>query len=162
MVYPFVAGRNGYEVGLSAQHWHTFGQAIQRLHTIPVPPAITQQIPHETYSPHGHERVRHFLSQLEDDDFFDDVAAQLVTFLRAKQAQTLDLVERAEQCAQMLQQRGADFVVCHSDLHAGNLLIDGNDHLFIVDLGQSHPGSQRARSHVPRWRAGFPRPTARS
>ncbi len=43
------------------------------------------------------------------------------------------LVERAGQLAQKLQKESPEFVLCHSDIHGGNLMMDVNDAIYIVD-----------------------------
>jgi spectinomycin phosphotransferase len=43
------------------------------------------------------------------------------------------LVERAEELASKLRSRPLDLVLCHSDIHGGNVLISNNDELYIVD-----------------------------
>ncbi len=43
------------------------------------------------------------------------------------------LVDRAEQLAEKLHDLSPNFVLCHSDIHAGNVLLSGNDALYIVD-----------------------------
>jgi spectinomycin phosphotransferase len=53
--------------------------------------------------------------------------------LQAKRAEIIDLVERAERLAGVLQARSPEFVLCHADLHAGNFLLDGNGAFYIVD-----------------------------
>jgi len=133
LLYPFVAGRNGYEVNLSDQHWVIFGAALKRIHSAPLPPALLQRIQPETYSPHGRATIKMFLGRLDDDTFVDSVAVKLAAFLRTKRDQVLDLVARAERLAQVLQARPPEFVVCHSDLHAGNILIDTNGAFYVVD-----------------------------
>jgi spectinomycin phosphotransferase len=133
ILYPFVDGQNGYEVDLSDRHWRDFGSALKRIHTAVVPPALTRHIKQETYSPQWRESVKTFVERVEDDVFEDPVAIQLAAFLRSRRDQILDLVERAEQLAQALQARSVECVVCHSDIHAGNILIDANGALYIVD-----------------------------
>lgn len=46
------------------------------------------------------------------------------------------LVRRAEQLAQKIKQLSPEFVLCHSDLHAGNVLIANNGTMYIVDWDQ--------------------------
>jgi spectinomycin phosphotransferase len=133
ILYPFVEGRNGYEVDLSGQHWVDFGRAIRRIHTVELPPALIGRIRQETYSPRWREIVRAFLERVEDDAFDDPVAAKLAAFLKGKRGEILDLVERAERLARARQARSPEFVLCHSDIHAGNVLIDTDDVLYIVD-----------------------------
>jgi spectinomycin phosphotransferase len=132
VLYPFVEGRNGYEVALSARNWRDFGTTLKRIHTAAVLPELTQRIPQETFSAQGRSAVELFLSR-PDDAGDDPIALQLAAFLRAKRAEIIDLVGRADRLAQALQARTPAFVVCHSDIHAGNILVDGNGHLYIVD-----------------------------
>jgi spectinomycin phosphotransferase len=44
-----------------------------------------------------------------------------------------DLVERAERLALALQANTPEFVVCHFDIHAGNLLVEDDHKFYIVD-----------------------------
>ena len=130
---PFVEGRNGYEVRLSDSHWRQFGAAVKRIHAVTLPPPLLDRIPEETYTPRWREMVKGFLARVEVDRFVEPVAAELAQFLNAKRGEIGDLVARAERLALALQARPREFVLCHSDLHAGNLLIDANDDLYIVD-----------------------------
>ena len=43
------------------------------------------------------------------------------------------LVDRAESLSQKLQEQSPEFVLCHSDIHGGNVLIDENGSIYIVD-----------------------------
>jgi spectinomycin phosphotransferase len=133
ILYPFVEGRNGYEVDLSDRHWRDLGIVLKRIHTGVIPPALTSRIPRETYSPQWREVVKTFLKQIESEAFDDGVAIRLLAFLMARRDQILDLVGRAERLAAVLLSRSPEFVLCHSDLHAGNILIDANGALYIVD-----------------------------
>ena len=94
---------------------------------------LSRRIQQETYSPQWREIVKTFLERVEDDRFDDPVAVKLAAFLRAKRDEILDLVGRAERLAQALQARSPEFVLCHSDVHAGNILIDADDAFYIVD-----------------------------
>jgi spectinomycin phosphotransferase len=133
ILYPFVEGHNGYEVALSERHWGDFGTALKRIHTAIVPPALIRRIPQETYSPQWREIVKTFLARVENDAFADPVAVKLAAFLKAKRDEILDLVGRAERLAQALQARSPEFILCHSDIHAGNILIGTNGAFYIVD-----------------------------
>lgn len=133
ILYPFVEGRNGYEVELSASNWRDFGAALRRIHDVDLPPALHECIRRETFSGQWRESVRVSLEAVEDDAWEDPVAAQLAEFLRINRAEVLVLVERAERLAQVLCTQTPQTILCHSDIHAGNLLIDANDTLHIVD-----------------------------
>jgi spectinomycin phosphotransferase len=133
VLYPFVESHDGYEVDLSDRHWVEFGAALKSIHTTRVPPALVRRIQQETYSPQWREIVKALLERVENDVFNDPVAGKLAAFLKARRVEILDLVGRAERLAQALQARSPEFILCHSDIHAGNILIDANDAFYIVD-----------------------------
>jgi spectinomycin phosphotransferase len=143
ILYPYVEGKNVYEVPLSDQQWIDFGKALQRIHSVSVPPALARRIPRETYSPRWRDSVRMFLGRLEQGTYDDPVAVKVAAFLQAKRAEIDDLVARAERLAQvlqarllqprLLQPRPPEFIVCHSDIHAGNILVASRGEIYIVD-----------------------------
>ncbi len=133
VLYPFVAGRNGYEAKLSTHHWDEFGRALRCVHEIRVPDALARGIRQETYTSKYRELVRQFQERAEVDVFDDPVAAELAAFLKAKRSEIDDLVDRAERLAAMLRAQPPQPTLCHSDVHAGNLLIADDGALYIVD-----------------------------
>lgn len=132
-LYPFIEGHNVYEVDLSDRAWGDLGTALKRIHTALLPPALFERIQQETYSPQWREIVKTFLENIGDDAYHDPISVRLASLLKAKCSEILDLVERAERLAQILQARSPEFILCHSDVHAGNLLVDASDALYIVD-----------------------------
>jgi spectinomycin phosphotransferase len=133
ILYPFVDGRNGREVKLSAAQWAAFGAALKKLHTLAAPPAIKARLRQEAYAPRWREMVKMFLERARSDAYDDPVALELAAFLRSRRAEILDLVQRAEQLAESLARDPLEFVLCHADIHASNVLVDGRDALYIVD-----------------------------
>lgn len=133
LLYPFVEGRSGYEVELTDGHWVELGAALKRIHTAALPQALTSRIRQERYSPKWRDSVTTFLKMSANQVFDDPVAAKTAALLRGKREQILDLVGRAERCARDIQAHPHRFVVCHSDLHAGNVLIASSGALYIVD-----------------------------
>jgi spectinomycin phosphotransferase len=57
----------------------------------------------------------------------------LAAFITAKRDEIADLVGRAERLARVLLTRSPAFVLCHSDIHAGNILISVDNAFYIVD-----------------------------
>jgi spectinomycin phosphotransferase len=133
ILYPFVDGRNGRELKLSAAQWAALGAALKKLHTLTVPPAIKTHLRQEAYSPRWREMVKMFLERVQSDAYDDSVALELAAFLRGRRAEILDLVQRAEQLAESLARESLELVLCHADIHASNVLVDGRDTLYIVD-----------------------------
>jgi spectinomycin phosphotransferase len=130
---PFVAGRNGFEVSLSDRQWIDLGVALRHIHRAVVPPSLSARIPHEQYSPHFRNLVRTFQSRVEEAAFPEPVAAQFAAFLRGKRDDISHIVDRAEALADALQTRSPEQVLCHADIHGGNVLIGADGALSIVD-----------------------------
>lgn len=135
MLYRFVEGESGFERPLSDRNRVDFGRALKAVHTVEIPPATAQRLRKETYTGEWRERVRTFQRQIETTTFADPTARELAAFLQSQESIVSDLVRRAERLAAALQTRDQDlpFILCHADIHVGNLLIEKNDTLYIVD-----------------------------
>ncbi len=133
ILYPYVEGRNGFDRNLSDQQWIEFGAALKRFHSAELPSAITSGIPPEEFSPRWRDTVRKFMARIQVETFTEPVAAEMATFLKTKAAETRALVGRAERLARLLKEQPPDFILCHADIHAWNLLIDEQGAFFMVD-----------------------------
>ncbi len=136
ILYPFVEGHNGFEVDPTDKHWVTLGQALKQVHTTPLPAALSAHIPRETFSAYWRDLVKDFQQQVASTPYTDSAAIKLAALLQAEHATITDIVRRASQLAAVLRTHPLDFVLCHSDIHAGNMLIDTIDALYIVDWDQ--------------------------
>lgn len=134
ILYPFFAGRDGYEAALSATQWIAFGRSLRAVHATVLPPALSQRVPREDYSPRWRDIVIEFDRRAGMRSEDDPIAASLAAFWITRRDEIRTLVARAEQLAQALRRRrpGA-FVLCHADLHPGNVLVGAHDALAIVD-----------------------------
>ncbi len=130
IVYPFVDGQDGFHRQLTDDQWIKLGKAMKQVHEIEVPKHI--QIRKETYSSKWREIVRSIYVHLEAELIGDEIALKLQTFMRKNMPAIRRLVDRAEQLAEKLENKPHPFVLCHSDIHAGNVLIAGNE-IYIVD-----------------------------
>jgi spectinomycin phosphotransferase len=133
ILYPFVAGHNAFTTALTEQQWFDFGAALKAIHTTIVPAELNSRLHHENYAPHWREMVNVLQERVKREVFDDPMAAQLAAFINVKAVEIHDLVHKAEQFGLALQTQNPEFVLCHSDLHAGNLLIDDQTGLYIVD-----------------------------
>ncbi len=133
ILYPYVEGHNAYEKKLSHQHWIDFGAALKKLHTLTMPATISCHIRKEDFSPRWREEAIKVLTRIEQETFDDPLAVELSAFLKSKSEEIIKLVNRAGRLAQELQDLPPEFVLCHSDIHGWNLLIDKNDALYLVD-----------------------------
>ncbi len=133
VLYPFITGRSGYAVALTERNWRDFGSTIKRLHTLNISSTLARHLRRETFSASARDKVTAFLSRLEHTTFADATAKETAAFMWAKRTDILELIRRAEGFARILQGCAPLWVVCHADLHAGNLLLDGGSRFYIVD-----------------------------
>lgn len=133
ILYPFIEGKNGFEMELSDSHKRTFGAALKKIHAVQLPLELKRMIPQETLSPQWRERVREFQSQVENTRFDDPNADKLAEFIRSRRKEIDRLIERTEELARELQSRSHEFVLCHTDIHGANILITDTDQFYIVD-----------------------------
>jgi len=133
ILYPFVEGHNGFEKKLSNKQWVEFGTALKRFHISNIPSAITNGIQKDDFSFQWRNTVKTFLERIEKEAFNEPVAIELADFLKTKKNETLELIKRTEQFAQMLLEQLPGFILCHADIHGWNLLIDNNEALYMVD-----------------------------
>ncbi len=133
ILYPFIKGQNGFQNLLSDKQWIELGATLKGVHSINLPPDFHKKIPSETYSSHWRERVKDFLVRAEQDDYADPVAATMAADLLKHQHEIRNIIERAEEIRMALQPQPLNQVLCHSDLHAGNLLLEESGDLHIID-----------------------------
>ena len=57
-------------------------------------------------------------------------------FMKEHKKEIYGLVDGAELLGQKIQQESAEFVLCHADIHGGNVLIGANGSIYIVDWDQ--------------------------
>lgn len=132
-VFPFIDGQDGFSRELTDDQWYTLGKVMRQIHEINVPFSLQAKISRESYSPKWRQVVRSFYSLIESEPIGDVIAVNLLTFMKSHMSAIHQLVDRAEQLAQQVQDPSSRFVLCHSDLHGGNVLIDENDTIYIVD-----------------------------
>jgi len=133
ILYPFIEGKNGFEMDLTDQHKRTLGMAFKGIHSMQVPSELKRLIPQETFSAKWRENLTSLQAQVENKTFDDPTAAKLAEFMQSKRTEITHLIERTGQLASELRSKPLEFVLCHTDIHGGNILITENNDFYIVD-----------------------------
>jgi spectinomycin phosphotransferase len=133
LLYPYFDGKSGFAAALSQAQWIGLGESMQAIHATPLPAALAARVPKEDFAPRWRNRVKAFDAQVAKEGFDDPVAASLAAFWRAQRDEIASMVARAEQLASVVQKRAAPLTICHADLHAGNVLLGGDNAIAIVD-----------------------------
>ncbi len=133
IVYPFVVGQNGFNKSLKEEQWIKLGNALKQVHEIALPKSIQTKIRKETYSDKWRKVVGSIYSHIEANSPHDEIALKLGSFMKVNRVAIQRLVKRAEELGKKLQNTILPFVLCHSDIHGGNVLLDDHSHIYIVD-----------------------------
>ena len=125
-LYPFIDGPSLWSEGLTDAQWTAYGRFLGALHAAEPPCEVAGSLPMEAYASTAPYRVR----ALADQAAADPVLGPLWRRHRERLSAWADEAERLERDASA---DPAPVVVCHADIHPGNLLADGGDDLRVVD-----------------------------
>jgi len=132
-VYPFIDGRDGFTKNLTDDQWTALGKALRQIHQLQLPTSIAQSIKQEDFSPQWRKKVKSIYETIEDVIPSDEIASNFLASLKKHKSLILQLADKAEKLAKIIKEEPTDFVLCHGDIHAGNILIANDSTLYIVD-----------------------------
>lgn len=131
IVYPFIEGQSGFNRSLSDQQWVQFGKTLKRIHAIQVPKTVQMHIRLEGFSSKWRDAVRSLYHRTQGPS--DEIGTKFWEFLKERKEVIDRLLNRAEWLKEKLEAHPFPQVLCHSDLHAGNLLLDKEGNFYLID-----------------------------
>ncbi len=143
ILYPFIEGVSGLAAGLTDDQWVEYGAILRRIHGVAPSPELAAQMKHETFVPHlqWSRIARTLQAEIAVRDYTNPHERELAAFWRERRGLIDDILARAAALGQRLQagllQRARAFVVCHADIHRGNVLIAADGGLHIVDWDET-------------------------
>ncbi len=137
ILYPFIEARTGMEAGLTAQQWTQLGSVLQRLHNVELPAETRQLVMVESFErPYWVDAMQRLQAKVAASDVRDDVDAELIGFWNERRAEVDALMNRTLALGRSLRDTPRRFVLCHSDIHTANVLVEPGGALHIVDWDQ--------------------------
>ncbi len=139
IVYPYIENQNGFSQILTDDQWIILGSVLRKVHEFKMPMAIQKQIKREDYSAKWQNTVRSLYDLIETKTNEDPWAKKLIRFMKEHKKEIYRLLDGAKLLGQKIQQESsgtAEFVLCHADIHGGNVLIGENGSIYIVDWDQ--------------------------
>jgi spectinomycin phosphotransferase len=111
---------------------------VRRIHASQLPVALSALVPREDFVPNRQWSavVRRLYAEIPTRDYEHVFARELAAFWRERHAEIGAIVARAEALGRRLQAAPPPFVLCHADIHKGNLLLAPDGGLFVVDWDQ--------------------------
>ncbi|AMP89863.1 aminoglycoside O-phosphotransferase APH(9)-Ia [Legionella pneumophila] len=133
IVYPFIDAPDGFTKNLTEKQWKQLGKVLRQIHETTVPTSIQQRLRKETYSPKWREMVRSFYSQIGLDESDDQITTDFKSFFNQKIDSIHRLVDSSDDLSKKIQPDLDKYVLCHSDVHAGNVLVVNEESIYIID-----------------------------
>lgn len=133
IVSKFIDGADGFSLALKDDQWVTLGNTMRQIHKIDVPQPLYSKLRRESFSSKWRNIVRKFYPEIDTLCTTDNISLKFISFMKNYATEIKQLVNGAEQLADQIHSILPEFVLCHSDLHAGNVLLAENDQMYIVD-----------------------------
>lgn len=134
IVYPFIEGDNGFTQNLTSKQWIALGKALKQVHEIKLPSELLQSVRQETFSSKWRDAVRALLVKIQENPSRNDAVTQkFLQWMKEHLALVRRLLDRAEQLCITAKKQLETLVLCHSDLHAGNVLINKDGSIYLLD-----------------------------
>lgn len=133
ILYPFIEGKAGMDIGLTDDQWIEYGRILKRLHDTTLDDLHASLLKTEIFVPKWSPMVREIHRHVQAKRFSDPAEKELATFLKHKQEEIEKITLRAETLGKVLQKRTLQNVLCHADIHTANLLISDEGKIFVVD-----------------------------
>ncbi|MBC8104541.1 MAG: aminoglycoside phosphotransferase family protein [Cytophagales bacterium] len=133
VVYPFIRGENAMVAGLSDAQWQEFGTTLRAIHTNEFARLLKGQIPAETFTLPSAALVRRLTDQIKEIRVESPAAARLASFWTQHLPLIKNLLTRAETLGRQLQTWHFEYVLCHADIHAANILVSEDSRIYLID-----------------------------
>ncbi|MCX6020970.1 MAG: phosphotransferase [Chloroflexi bacterium] len=110
---------------------------MRKIHATVVPPDLAPLMRRETFAPAGAAGVRDLEAHLGVQTFAEPTEQALAAFWRVRREDIRTLVERAEELGTRLAHTAPEFVLCHADIHTGNVWLDAERRVWIADWDET-------------------------
>jgi spectinomycin phosphotransferase len=133
VLYPFVRGENAMVVGLTDEQWREFGATLRAVHDSGLGERFRELIRVETFALPSAALVREMQGLVEGRGFSGPAARRFAAFWRANAERIDGVLARAEELGRSLRGKAFEMVLCHSDIHAANILAGEDGRIWLVD-----------------------------
>ncbi len=133
VLYPFVRGESAMVAGLSDDQWREFGTTLRAVHDSGFNKRLRGRLPVETFSLPSAALVRRLLELVDATRFEGPAATRFAAFWRENAWRIRRILARTEALGVSLRRRPREFVLCHADIHAANLLVGEDGRIWLID-----------------------------
>jgi spectinomycin phosphotransferase len=130
-IVPWVSDEQGWDGGMGADHWRSYGELLAMVHATPVTDELRRLLPTEN---HTHDSEASLVQEVERrlrEPAVDALHRALADEWAAEPIRAL--LAYADTFAPALGAEAAPTVVCHGDPHLGNVLLGPNGTVWLID-----------------------------
>ncbi len=132
VLFPMLDAVVAADAGMGADRWRALGRIVRRLHEVPPPAAAELPVPVETFQAWRRDLIEP-IAETAAHPGRDPISGRFATVWRDHREEIGALVALTDSTAERLRGRPAACVLCHTDLHTWNVLVDADGRLWIVD-----------------------------
>lgn len=133
-LYPFIDGVSGSLPPLTDDQWKATGMALRHVHQTTLPPDGLGALRTEKFDPAMyHQWLEDFALHCTASREIAPIEQELHTLCDMHRATIHQALETLASLAPRLQHNAGDFVLCHADLHSGNLLRSPQGSVHLID-----------------------------
>ena len=134
LVYPYLEGETGW-AAMTEEHWKTTGAIFKRVHEVALPAAGFEGVRREMFDPSGYARsIENIETHIAASEGGGRKPERALRGAWTKHRPTIyALLTSLDKLAGVLRSQTRPNVICHADLHPGNLLRDRAGRVFVVD-----------------------------
>ncbi|MEG0183849.1 MAG: aminoglycoside phosphotransferase family protein [Stenotrophomonas sp.] len=133
-LFPYIEGQSGFEAPLSRAQWRRLGHVLWQLHDAELPLALREALPTLRLETAANDTVGGWLQDASLLGQATEGSGRAFLALWEQQRSRIEeLHQRAEVLRGLLKDEAPTLRLCHTDLHAGNLLMGQDDALHLID-----------------------------
>jgi spectinomycin phosphotransferase len=133
LVYPFVAGTGAWRTGLTDAQWLDYAAFLAALHGTAVPPDLATHVEEEAFDPPSLARLEETAARIGTAQPRTAAQHELLALWHRNVDRITELAARTAELRDLVRARRPPNVLCHTDIHTGNVLVDAAGKLSIVD-----------------------------
>ncbi len=130
ILLPYIEGGSGMDLGLSDAQWIDYGAVLRQIHDSQPSDELLNYLECETFAPQWNASL---FDRIEYGSFEDMTSRALAAFWRERSAEIRRIVARCESLGRSLQEQSPPLVLCHTDYHTANILLDAQGQIHVVD-----------------------------
>lgn len=134
---PWAPGAGALDGGMTAGRWRRYGALLAQVHATPPDDPVLRTLPRESHDPERWAAPARALGPAIAEaaaGTADPLVRALAEQWRGGAAEVVAaLLERADALGRVLRARRAPEVVCHGDPHLLNVLVSGEDDVWLID-----------------------------